>query len=195
MDSFLLAFLPKSSMNSSSPHSSYLHYPSHPHWLDYSNCTCRSVYVMTLLIMQFSRVCHLIPLTSKYSHHPVLTNILCLCSPLNVRDQVSHPYRTTGKIRVLCILIFTFYSSVEWRVTCWVAWVRFPAVQGFSPPQRPDRLWGTPSLLFRGQRGLFLPRGWSGRDVKLRTHLHLVPRSRNVELYLHFPIRHGIVLN
>jgi hypothetical protein len=35
-------------------------------------------------------------------------NTLSLCSSLNVRDQVSHPYRTTGKIIVLYILIFTF---------------------------------------------------------------------------------------
>jgi hypothetical protein len=41
-----------------------------------------------------------------------------------------------------------------------------------------------------------LPRGWSGRGVKLTSHVHLVPRSRMVELCLHSPICfHGIVLN
>jgi polysaccharide pyruvyl transferase WcaK-like protein len=30
----------------------------------------------------------------------LFSNTLSLCSPLNVRDQVSHPYRTTGKIIV-----------------------------------------------------------------------------------------------
>jgi hypothetical protein len=30
---------------------------------------------------------------------------------LNVRDQVSHPYRTKGKIIVLYILIFMFLDS------------------------------------------------------------------------------------
>jgi hypothetical protein len=40
------------------------------------------------------------------------------------------------------------------------------------------------------------PLGQSGRGVKLTTHLHLVPRSRKVELYLHSPIcHHGIVFN
>jgi hypothetical protein len=28
-----------------------------------------------------------------------------------VRNQVSHPYKTTGKIIVLCILIFVFLDS------------------------------------------------------------------------------------
>jgi hypothetical protein len=36
--------------------------------------------------------------------------LFCLCSSLNVRDQVSHSYRTTGKI-VLYILTFTFLDS------------------------------------------------------------------------------------
>jgi hypothetical protein len=38
--------------------------------------------------------------------------------------------------------------------------------------------------------------GYSSSGVKLTTHLHLVPRSRMVELYMHSPIRlHGAVLN
>jgi hypothetical protein len=41
-----------------------------------------------------------------------------------------------------------------------------------------------------------LSRGLSGRDVKLTTHLQLVPRSRNVDLYIHSPIcLHGVMLN
>jgi hypothetical protein len=30
------------------------------------------------------------------------------CASFNVRDHVSHPYKTTGKVTVLCIVIFTF---------------------------------------------------------------------------------------
>jgi hypothetical protein len=57
---------------------------------------------MKLFIMQFSPFsCHLISLWSEYPpQHPVLKKPR-LCSSLNVRDQVSHPYRTTGKIVVL----------------------------------------------------------------------------------------------
>jgi hypothetical protein len=44
----------------------------------------------------------------------LFSNTLSLCSFLNVRDQVSHAYRTTGKITVSYILIFTFSDS-KWE--------------------------------------------------------------------------------
>ena len=41
----------------------------------------------------------------------LFSNTLSLRSSLNVSDQVSHPYRTTGRITVLYILIFIFWGS------------------------------------------------------------------------------------
>jgi hypothetical protein len=66
------------------------------------------IQIMKLLNMQFSPAsCHFILLRSKYS--PQLP-VLKLCSSLNVRDQVSHPYKTS-KIIVLYILVFIFLDK------------------------------------------------------------------------------------
>jgi hypothetical protein len=57
-------------------------------------------------------------------------------------------------------------------------------------PHRPDRLWEQPSPLYIGYRFLF------PRDAKMTTHVHPVPSSRKLELYLHSAIRlHDIMLH
>jgi hypothetical protein len=58
---------------------------------------------MKLLIMRFSQT-----FGSNILLSTVFSNTLSLYSSVNVRDQVSHLYRTTGKITVLYILIFKF---------------------------------------------------------------------------------------
>jgi hypothetical protein len=61
--------------------------------------------------MHFSQTSrHFISLRAKYSpQHPVLKHPHSVF--LNVRDQVSHPCRITGKIIVLYILIVMFLDS------------------------------------------------------------------------------------
>jgi hypothetical protein len=90
------------------PHSCYVPRPSHPPQLHYCNYTWRRVQIMKLFIMQFF---FYPPVTSFLLGPNILlntlfSNTLSLCSTLNVREQVSHPYKTTGKIIVLYILIF-----------------------------------------------------------------------------------------
>jgi hypothetical protein len=59
---------------------------------------------MKLLIMQFSPISRqFISLRTKYSP---LYSVLKHSQSMFLRDQVPHPYRTTGKIIVLYILIF-----------------------------------------------------------------------------------------
>jgi hypothetical protein len=41
----------------------------------------------------------------------LFSNTLSLCSSLSVRDQVSQPYKTTGKTTVLYTLIFVFLDT------------------------------------------------------------------------------------
>jgi hypothetical protein len=45
----------------------------------------------------------------------LFSKTLSLCSSLKVKDQVSHPYSTTGRITVLYILIFNNYLSLKQR--------------------------------------------------------------------------------
>jgi hypothetical protein len=57
-----------------------------------------------------------IPLSTLFS------KTLSQCSSLNVRDQVSHPYKTTGRIMILYILTFTFLNSRREHRRLWTAW-------------------------------------------------------------------------
>jgi hypothetical protein len=46
----------------------------------------------------------------------------CLCSSLNIRDQVSHPYRTTRNIIALYILIFMVLDRRREGRRFWYEW-------------------------------------------------------------------------
>jgi hypothetical protein len=59
---------------------------------------------MKLLITQFSPAsCYFIPFGLNIILSTLFSNTLSLYSSLNVRVQISHPYKTKGKIRVLYI--------------------------------------------------------------------------------------------
>jgi hypothetical protein len=55
-------------------------------------------------------------------HSTLCSNTLSLGLSLNIRDQVSHPYKTTGKIILLCILIFVFQDSRWEDKRFWTGW-------------------------------------------------------------------------
>jgi hypothetical protein len=47
-------------------------------------------------------------LRSKYVSGTLFSNTLCLSPSISVKVQVSHPYKTTGRIMALYNLTFTF---------------------------------------------------------------------------------------
>jgi hypothetical protein len=52
----------------------------------------------------------------------LFSNTLSLCYSLSVRDQVSHPYKTTDRIMVLYILTFRFLGSWQDDKSVWTEW-------------------------------------------------------------------------
>jgi hypothetical protein len=85
---------------------------SHPYKFDQPNNTYGTLWTMDLLGMQVfqSSVTYTL-LTPNTFPSTLFSNTLCLCSFFSVRDQVSHPYKTTGKIIVLCILMFMWIPN------------------------------------------------------------------------------------
>jgi hypothetical protein len=112
--SFLLAFPPISYTHSSLRISSS--------WLDRSISARRTVQIMKLLNMRFS------PTSCQSLFGPnillsiLFSNTLSIGSSLNVRDKVSHPYRTSGKIIILYIVIFTSFDSRREDKRLWTEW-------------------------------------------------------------------------
>ena len=85
------------------PNTRYMPRPSHSSRFDHPNYIWWGVQIIKLLIVYFSTLpCNIIPLRTKY---PPLYPILKY-PQATFLTQISHPYKTTGKIIVLCIFIF-----------------------------------------------------------------------------------------
>jgi hypothetical protein len=79
----------------------------YPPWFNYRNTVMWRIQAVKF-IMQFSPWSVFLHFRPKYlAQHSVL-KAFSLCSSLKVRDQVSYPYRTTGKIADLRILVWSF---------------------------------------------------------------------------------------
>jgi hypothetical protein len=90
----------------------YMPLPSHPPWFDHSSSIRRRIHIMELLIMQFSsNTCHFISSEIQIFSYAVCSQTPSICVLPLMWDQVWHPYKTTGKILVLYVLIFTFLDS------------------------------------------------------------------------------------
>jgi hypothetical protein len=77
---------------------------------------------MKFIIMQFSPRSVFLPFRSKYHPQHSVLKTPGLCSSLKLRDQVSHPYSTIGKIIVLYILIFSFSDMRQEDKRFWTEW-------------------------------------------------------------------------
>jgi hypothetical protein len=105
---------------------------------DHSNYIWRRVQVIKLPIMQYSPTPHyFIPLSPKYSHqHPVLKH-LSLYFFLNMRDQISHSYKTTNLKT----------GRYAWTSECKVAQYKASPTLMPTPPLRGNK-WSAWSWFF-----------------------------------------------
>jgi hypothetical protein len=86
--------------------------PSHSPWLDHSNYVSEQHTLWRNSLCSFEQP--LIILTMFGPNILLSTlfwNTVSPCSSLHVRDQVSHPYKTTSSLIVLYILIFTVLDN------------------------------------------------------------------------------------
>jgi hypothetical protein len=93
-------------------HAQHMSHPPHSPWLDLPSDIWWWVQIIKLLIVQIPPS----PVTSSLVGPDILlrtmfSDTLRLCPPLNMRDHVSRPYVTTGRIMVLYVLTFTFLVS------------------------------------------------------------------------------------
>ena len=95
-------------------HTCYVLRPSHLPRRNHLYNIWLTLQILKLPFTKFSQSSsHFLPLVHKpLPQHPIPEHPH-LCSCLNVSDQVSHPYKTTSKITVLYIVIFTLLGSKQ----------------------------------------------------------------------------------
>lgn len=150
-----------------------------------SHCSARSLYWLNYLSSSRLLISVMDRVNDRQAPHYTLR-------PQNAHQQpkwFQHGiYRSSRKSGLHIYWIIPEPDSSVATATGYTAVVRFPAgARNFSLLHNVQTR--------SGYRGLF-PRGQSGQGVKLTTRLHLVPRSRMMELYLDSSIRlHEAMLN
>ena len=93
------------------PHMRHMPRPSHSSRFYHPNNIGWGVQIIKLLIVQFSPLpCHLVPLRPKYSpQHPLFKHPQPTFLPQC--EQLSHPYKTTGRIIVLVKPALNFHKQ------------------------------------------------------------------------------------
>jgi hypothetical protein len=103
------------------PHACFMSHPPHPPWFNYPDNIRWRTQAIKFIIMQFSPW-SLFLLGPYILLNTLFSKTLSLCSSSEVRNQVLHPYSTTGKITVLYILIFRFfwYEMGRQKILDWI---------------------------------------------------------------------------
>jgi hypothetical protein len=112
-----------------SPHEHFMPCPSHCPWFYYPTNVWWRIqiklyilyYIYYYIILNYKLLWNFLqPLVTSSPISPnillstLFSVILHLCSCLNVKDQVSNTFKTTGKIIVFVALIFTYWGS-RWK--------------------------------------------------------------------------------